>query len=158
MSLVTAPVFPPDTLDVPVTADPVPMSADPVPTPTPQPIAAAPVTQPQRIDRRHHGFWASAQRQGNTVFLFFLNPLLDPENNRISGTRLLAWIVTWVNVYDVQSGHALPEIRILKVATGLTWQNVVLFIAAFGFWFGPKGMDWMVQLVKAYKGRGDDHQ
>lgn len=160
----TAPLFPADTLDaldVPLTVDPLtPPASEPVVLvpPVPEPIAAAPVTKPQQIDRRHHGFWPDLQRQMNTVFLFFLNPVLDPENNRISGTRLLAWIVTWINVYDVERGHALPEIRILKVSTGLTWQNVVLFIAAFGFWFGPKGMTWMVDLVKAWKGRGEGGQ
>jgi len=122
-----------------------------------EPIAAAPPAEPQIKDRRHHGFWAEAQRNANTVFLFFMNPILDPENNRVSGTRLLAWIIVWVDTLDIVKAHSLAELQLRKgvAADALDWHNVALYALAFLIWFGPKGMDWGVQLVKAWKGRED---
>lgn len=128
----------------------------PIPFPPPEPIAAAPPEKPQIADRRHHGILAEAQRNANTVFLFFMNPLLDPDNNRISGTRLLAWIIVWVDTLDIVRSHTLVELNITKGASdAIDWHNVALYGLAFLIWFGPKGMDWGVQLMKAWKGRSD---
>lgn len=130
-----------------------------VPFPPPEPIAAAPPApekKPQLADRRRHDFWSNRQREANTVFLFFMNPVLDPDTNRISGTRLLAWIIVWVNTLDIIDSHSLKELAITKgVNDSISWKNVALYGLAFLIWFGPKGMDWGVCLVKAWKGRND---
>lgn len=120
----------------------------------PEPIAAALPTDPQIKDRRHQGFWPEATRTANTVFLFFMNPLLDPDTYRISGTRLLAWIIVWVDTLDIVKSHSLQELRITKgVIDAIDWHSVALYALAFGIWFGAKGMDWGVDLIKAWKGR-----
>jgi len=125
---------------------------------TAAPIAAAPPdAKPpageQIKDRRHRGFWPAAERTANTVFLFYFNPVLDPDTNRISGTRLLAWIVVAANVLDIVESHRLKELEITKgVNDAISWKNVALFAIAFGIWFGPKGMTWAVDLVNAWKG------
>ncbi len=128
----------------------------PVVTPPAQPIAAAPVTQPQVKDRRRHDFWADRQREANTVFLFFMNPVLDPDNNRVSGTRLLAWVIVWVDTLDIVKSHSLQELKLAKVTiAAIAWPNVALYALAFLIWFGPKGMTWGVDLIRAWKGRED---
>lgn len=111
---------------------------------------------PDHLEHRRRGFWPSAERQANTVFLFFLNPVLDPDTDRISGTRLLAWIIVWADVFDIIHNHSLQELRLAlpnKTAIdALDWHNVATFALAFLIWFGPKGMEWGVQLVSAWKG------
>jgi hypothetical protein len=119
-----------------------------------EPIAAAPPTDPQVKDRRHHGFWAEAQRNANTVFLFFMNPFLDADTNRLSGTKSMAWIMVWVDVYDVVHSHAIQELVLNKgTVDSLDQHNIELFGLAFLVWFGKAGIQAAIDLVKAWKGR-----
>ena len=113
----------------------------------------------QGADRRDSSPINQLQRACNTVFLFFLNPVLDPENNRISGTRGLAWILVWVDTLDILKSHSLVELHLTKgTVDALDWHNIALYALAFGVWFGPKGMQWMVDLVRAWKGRGEENR
>ncbi len=108
-------------------------------------------------ERRRVGFWASAERQANTVFLFFLNPVLDQDNSRLSGTRILAWIIVWADTFDILHGHSIQELRLRSPSAPpmdpLDWHNVACYALAFLIWFGPKGMDWGVELVKAWRAK-----
>lgn len=107
-------------------------------------------------DRRRTGFWADAQRTANTVFLFYFNPILDPETNRISGTRLLAWLVAGINSMDVLESHRLAELKLAKgPVDAIDAHTAWLYGLAFLIWNGPKGMAWGVDLVNAWKGRGE---
>lgn len=104
-------------------------------------------------DRRHHGFWAEAQRNANTVFLFFLNPILDDETNRISGTKLMAWIMVGIDCYDIVRSHAIAELKLTKTIDAIDLHTVSLFGLAVLTWFGKIGLTTAVDLVKAWKGR-----
>ena len=103
-------------------------------------------------DHRAKGFVATATRTGNTVFLFFLNPVLDEVTKRLSGTKLMAWIIVGMDCFDIVRSHALAELRITKSIDAIDLHNVELFALAFGIWFGKAGMAWGVDLVQAWKG------
>jgi hypothetical protein len=111
-------------------------------------------------DRRARTTYNAWQRAANTAFLFFMNPILDPETNRISGTKLMAWIVVFFDSFDIVHNHSLQELRITTatktVIDAIDIHNVALYALAFGIWFGKAGMAWMVDLVNAWKGRRDD--
>lgn len=106
-------------------------------------------------NRRRRGFWASAQRQANTVFLFFMNPFLDEDTKRLSGTRCMAWTVVYFNSYDITHSHSLQELARLKTATSIDAvdiHNVELYALAAVIWYGKWGFEMLVKLVKAWKG------
>lgn len=104
------------------------------------------------MEHRQHGLVADTQRALNTVFLFFLNPVLDETTHRISGTKLMAWIVVWINSTDILTGHAIRLVEITKTVDAIDQHNVELYALAFCIWFGKAGMTWAVDLVKAWKG------
>lgn len=107
---------------------------------------------PDGTEHRQRGLIADTQRQLNTVFLFFMNPTLDETTKRLSGTKLMAWIVVFFDCFDIVKSHELAELRITKVTDAIDQHNVELFALAFCIWFGKAGMTWAVDLVKAWKG------
>lgn len=105
-------------------------------------------------DRRIHGVVGEARRVANTVFLFFFNPLLDSETNRLSGTKLMALGMFTVDCYDVLQSHRLAELAFTKGAVdAIDVHNIELFGLSVLTWFGKLGLDTTVALVKAWRGK-----
>jgi hypothetical protein len=104
-------------------------------------------------DRRATGWYNALQRAANTAFLFFTNPVIDPDTNRVSGTKLMAWIIVFFDSFDILENHNLNALRIVKTPIdAIDIHNVELYALAFGIWFGKAGMAWAVDLVHAWKG------
>lgn len=105
-------------------------------------------------DHRAHGFRADLQRHSNTVLLFFLNPFLDGQSKRLSGTKCMAWVMVTINLYDIVHSHAVQELTITKgVQDAIDLHNVALFALALLAWYGKLGLSTAVDLVRAWRGK-----
>lgn len=81
-----------------------------------------------------------------------MNPILDLDTNRISGTKSMACIMVYVNVYDIIRSHAIQELILTKgTVDAIDIHNIELFGLAFLTWFGKLGLETAIRLVKAWR-------
>lgn len=118
--------------------------------------SAVPFDHTKATDRRAPD-WVNrnVRRPLNGAFLFFFNPLLDPDTNRLSGTRCMALVFVWLDCYDVMHGHALQELFIKRAVPvdALDMHNIYLAALAVVTWYGKYGMDKVTEWIRAWRGK-----